>query len=252
MGSLILCHNQKAKHPYEITRVRKRIYTIEELCFYLCNNLYLIDYTIMNEQFCDWVCEELECEELAQELIEVLQKRGSIEQFVLKILNYAKIYSNQEMIHIQNVLERLKTQRDIERQKYKADNLLESGEIESAILVYQSILQSERDESVDEKFYGRIYGCLGAAYGRTLLYEEAANMYEKAYQICEDESMLRAYLYACSRYMPEDEYQVILTKSELYMKEAVFLDEKEHNVRNSVNLYPSAELLEEWKQKYRK
>ena len=52
------------------------------------------------------------------------------------------------------------------RQKYKGDNLLESGEIEEAILVYQAILNQEKDESVDEKFYGKIYAGLGAAYYR--------------------------------------------------------------------------------------
>ena len=53
MGNLILCHDRHAAHPYEITRIHSRIFTIEELCYYLCNNLYLIDYTIMNEQLCD-------------------------------------------------------------------------------------------------------------------------------------------------------------------------------------------------------
>ena len=55
MGSIILCHKKKARRPYEITRVHRKIYTIEELCFFLCNHLYLIDYTIMNEQLCDWL-----------------------------------------------------------------------------------------------------------------------------------------------------------------------------------------------------
>ena len=50
MGNLILCHDRHAAHPYEITRIHCRIFTIEELCYYLCNNLYLIDYTIMNER----------------------------------------------------------------------------------------------------------------------------------------------------------------------------------------------------------
>ena len=55
MGSLILCHDQHAAHPYEITRIHCKIFTMEELCYYLCNNLYLIDYTIMNEQLCGWL-----------------------------------------------------------------------------------------------------------------------------------------------------------------------------------------------------
>ena len=57
MGSLILCHKKKAKHPYEISRIHTRISTLEELCYYLCNNLYLIDYTIMNEQLCRWIAD---------------------------------------------------------------------------------------------------------------------------------------------------------------------------------------------------
>ena len=74
------------------------------------------------------------------------------------------------MIRIQNVLERLKNQKDIERQKYKGDNLLESGEVEEAILVYQAILNEGEDENTDPKFYGKIYASLGSAYGRMFLH----------------------------------------------------------------------------------
>ena len=56
--------------------------TIEELCYYLCNNLYLIDYTIMNGQLCDWLDEELEMKALASELRDVLRLHGSVEKFV--------------------------------------------------------------------------------------------------------------------------------------------------------------------------
>ena len=92
------------------------------------------------------------------------------------------IYKEAEMIRIQNVLERLKNQKDIERQKYKGDNLLESGEVEEAILVYQAILNEGEDENTDPKFYGKIYASLGSAYGRMFLYQQAARMYDRAYQ----------------------------------------------------------------------
>ena len=38
MGSLILCHKKRAKRPFEISRVHMRIYTIEELCYYIKEN----------------------------------------------------------------------------------------------------------------------------------------------------------------------------------------------------------------------
>ena len=83
MGSLILCHKKRAKQPYEISRVHMRIYTIEELCYYICNNLYLIDYTIINRQLCDWIGDELELSGLAETLREELRQNCSMEQIVI-------------------------------------------------------------------------------------------------------------------------------------------------------------------------
>ena len=83
MGSLILCHKKRAKHPYEITRIHKRIYTIEELCYYLCNNLYLIDYTIINEQLCRWIRDELELVSLAESLMEMLKDHVSVGHWLI-------------------------------------------------------------------------------------------------------------------------------------------------------------------------
>lgn len=176
MGNLILCHDRHAAHPYEISRIHCRIFTIEELCYYLCNNLYLIDYTIMNEPLCTWLEEEIGMKELAEQLRDLMRMRGSVENFVLTILKASKIYKESEMIRIQNVLEHLKNQKDVERKKYKGDNLLESGEIEEAIIVYQEILNQEKDESVDEKFYGKIYAS-SFTYGSTHTFPSIRKLY---------------------------------------------------------------------------
>ncbi|OUP86583.1 hypothetical protein B5F07_00915 [Lachnoclostridium sp. An169] len=252
MGSLILCHDRHATHPYEITRIHCRIFTIEELCYYLCNNLYLIDYTIMNEQLCTWLDEELGMTDLANALRDVLRLRGSVEKFVLTILKSSRIYREPEMIRIQNVLEHLKNQKDIERQKYKGDNLLESGEVEEAILVYQAILNQEKDESVDEKFYGKIYACLGAAYGRLFLYQEAARMYDRAYQICGDKALLKPYLYASYKYMSMEEYHILITKQDDYMEVNARMRQELDEIRKNLQTEPDPSLLEKWKRQHRR
>lgn len=252
MGSLILCHDKKASQPYKITRIHRKIYTIEELCYYLCNNLYLIDYTIMNEKICEWLYSELDMKDLAEDLLDLIQRNGTIEQFVLHILEYAKIYSEAEMEHIRNVLDRLKDQKEIERRKYKGDNLLESGEYESAILVYLSILQDEKDESVEDRFYGRVYGCLGTAYGRELLYEQAAEMYQKAYKICGDESMLTAYIYSCSRFMQADDYGKLLAENPSFKEVAEHILQLEEKTIDETENDTPHQTVETWKQQYRR
>lgn len=252
MGSLILCHRKHAVRPYDITRIHRKIYTIEELCYYLCNNLYLIDYTIMNEQLCLWLDEELELQHLAEMLRDILRTKGSIEKFVLTILSDSNIYSEAEMIRIQNVLEHLKNQKDIERQKYKGDNLLESGEIEEAIIVYHEILNGEKDESVDEKFYGKIYASLGAAYGRLFLYQESARMYDRAYQICEDPELIKPYLYASYKYMSLEEYHILLTKHAEYLEANARMRQEIEDIKEHLQVEPDAALLEKWKRRYRR
>ena len=252
MGSLILCHDRHATHPYEITRIHCRIFTIEELCYYLCNNLYLIDYTIMNEQLCTWLDEELGMTDLANALRDVLRLRGSVEKFVLTILKSSRIYREPEMIRIQNVLEHLKNQKDIERQKYKGDNLLESGEVEEAILVYQAILNQEKDESVDDKFYGKIYAGLGAAYGRLFLYQESARMYDRAYQICGDKVLLKPYLYASYKYMSMEEYHILITKQDEYMEVNAQMRRELDEIRKNLQTEVTPMLLEKWKRQHRR
>lgn len=64
---------------------------MEELCYYLCNNLYLIDYTIMNEQLCGWLEEDIGKRELADQLRDVIRMRGSVEKFVLTILKSSNL-----------------------------------------------------------------------------------------------------------------------------------------------------------------
>ena len=252
MGSLILCHRKKAKHPYEIARIHKRIYTIEELCYYFCNNLYLVDYTIVNRQLCDWLEEELELYDLADDLRSQLEQNGPVEQFLLTVLSHSSIYSPAEITRIHNVLERLKSQNEVEREKYKADNLLQTGEYASAILVYQGIVNKEWDETVGKEFYGQVYGCLGAAYGRMLLYEEAASMYEKGFRVCQDTKMLKAYLYCCYRYLPEAQYVKMLSAEPVYLSMDSILKEELRKAEEKINMDVTEEDFRQWKKEYRK
>ena len=252
MGSLILCHKKKAVQPYEIISIHRRIYTLEELCYYICNNIYLIDYTVMNEQLCDWIQDELELQDMAGALKNAIRRHGSVEQFVLTILRCSGFYTQGEILQIQNVLEKLKNQKEIERKKYKGDNLLNCGEVRGAILVYLSILYGVKDDTVNNHFYGRVYGSLGAAYGRLFLYEEAAAMYRNAWEICEEESMLKAYLYSSKKYMDEEAYRSLIGKNAKYIRIDQQLEEDIKETAEKVKIQPSPELLDQWRERNRK
>ena len=250
MGSFILCHNKKARMPYKITRIHCRIYTIEELCYYLCNNLYLIDETIANETLCKWLEEELELEELAQSLREILLQEQMVETFVMKILSYTSLYTTAELTKIQEILERVKNQKPAEKQKCMADTLLENGSYKAAIDLYFGILRMNPQEQ-DEPFLGRIYANLGAAYGRMFQYEDAAKMYEEAYKRLEEQKVLLPYIYACEKYMPAVTFQNMLAQNEVFQKmyegNAEIVKEVE-----AEEVWLEDTCLQGWKEQYRR
>ncbi len=251
MGSIILCKSKKAVNPYEITRIHKKIYTMEELCYYLTHNIYLIDNTIMNDQFCKWLDEELELPELCVSVKELLLDRGGLEKFIMVIVRWANIYSLSEINHIEDILNRIKDKKDVELRKAKADNLLENGEIEEAILVYQAMLREKWDETVADLFYGKVYACIGAAYGKCFLYKESMEMYDKAFQICNDPMLVKCYLYAAKNALDEKEYRLILAQSEVFEELEEIISKERELIEEQVSCRPSRELLEEWKTKYR-
>ena len=119
-------------------------------------------------------------------------------------------------------------------------------------MAYQDIIHGERDESIDGKFYGKVYACLGAAYGRLFLYEEAAKMYEAAFQICEERSMLKAYLYACRKYMSGEEYLSLLHKSPVYQTVDSELGAVITEIEGRIKVLQYEDTLENWKNQYRR
>ena len=67
MSGYILCQVKKAEKPFYIKNISTNIYSIEELCYYLYNNLYLVDRSLISNKLCTWLDEELKLPKLAAE-----------------------------------------------------------------------------------------------------------------------------------------------------------------------------------------
>ena len=66
MSGYILCHEKKAARPYYIEAVGIRIWTIEELCYYVSSYVWLLDSGFFCEDLCDWVDRQLLMPRLCQ------------------------------------------------------------------------------------------------------------------------------------------------------------------------------------------
>ena len=72
-----LCQVKTASKPYYIENISTYIYSIEELCYYLYNNMYLIDRSIVGEELCNWIRDELDLKRLYRQLCDQLLKTES-------------------------------------------------------------------------------------------------------------------------------------------------------------------------------
>ena len=84
------------------------------------------------------------------------------------------------------------------------------------------------------------------------LYQESAKMYDCAYQICGDKTLIKPYLYASYKYMSLEEYHILITKSEEYMEINAQMRREVDKINQEVSVEPEPGIMEKWKRSHRR
>lgn len=196
MGSYILCQQQKAGTPYYIENISTNIFSIEELCFYFYHNIYLLDGTIINEELCRWIGEELGMKQLAARLRGILETDADIGAFILPVFKEAYYLSQSEYKEMQERLQKLQELPAMVRKKLKGDYLVRYGKYSNGIKVYESILESTEKTTLGSQFEGGVYHNMGCAYAKLFQMDEAFSCLKHAYELLHSKTALKSYLYA--------------------------------------------------------
>lgn len=77
-------------------------------------------------------------------------------------------------------------------------------------------------------------------------------MYEAAFQICEEDSMRKAYVYCCKKFMSEDAYKKMLAGNEVYRLVDEELETEIKEFQNRSKPVWNEDALGEWKEQYRR
>ena len=140
----ILCQVKRAKVPYYIENISMNIYSIEELCYYMYHNIYLLDETIINEGLCFWLRDELNLRRLYQKLYTLLDAKGSMGEFILPIFKEINYLSFAEFKEMNKQLKIFEEQPEVVRLKIKGDYLFNHEKYINAIRVYTEALQKAK------------------------------------------------------------------------------------------------------------
>ena len=210
MSGYILCQTKKAEQPYFVENISTNIYSIEELCYYLYHNLYLIDKTIINEGLCTWLEKQLGMEKLAAKLRPHLGKFAGAEEILYPIFKEINYLTYEELRILNSQLTKMDTESPLLREKKKGDSLVENGMYAGAIRVYQKLLESSGTEEVREGFTAGILRNLGCAYAYLFQLEKAAQCFKDAYERSGNEEDLTRYLLAMHEVLNAKEYKALL------------------------------------------
>ncbi len=182
--------------PYYIDGISVNLYSIEELCYYIANNTYLLDREFMCEDLCTWIEKELKMVDLADKLRECLTADGTLSDFVLEILKSCAYCTNEQVVTICGLIREMQEKSDFECDKIRADRLMEKEKYLSSIYEYKRLLDSEDEQKENPVLVGNIWHNLGTAYARLFLFQEAIACYRSAYEKNRNEESLREALFA--------------------------------------------------------
>lgn len=193
MGELILCSQKMAALPYYVEEVSLNVYSLEELSYYIENNVYLLTENFMSEELCAWIETELGLTQAAAELRGICRS-GMLFAFVEGILNLSGYLGREQIRRLILVLKDMENKSEFERMKMKADRYVENRRYISAISEYHMLLE-KKDES-NEILLGNIWHNLGRAYAGVFFFKEAAECFAHGYELNGNPETMRECLYA--------------------------------------------------------
>ena len=232
MNIPILTLGQRALVPYTFHRLLLSIYSVEELCYLLKTNPFILDTQIMDKKLVAWLGESCGLPDLAKSLSLIIKKSKSAEEFVMAILTYTGYLSAEETERIALVFKGNIGLNDYEKEINRADFLLDSGKYQRARYEYDRILMSI--PAGERLISGRIYHNRGVALSRLFLFEQAAESFLNAYKLTDRPESGRGYLASVRLSLDDVDYIRFIADHPSYYD---FSLEVEHIYNQAVSVY---------------
>ncbi|MCR4740977.1 MAG: hypothetical protein K5886_12060 [Lachnospiraceae bacterium] len=217
MTDMILCHHALAKNPYFFVPFGVNIYSIEELCYLLSTDAYLIDEDVKDEKLCDFLIYEAGMPELGEQLKEMLNEGTSTGEFVSAILESYPYCTKEELRDVRQILVDNAGMDKGRKHKIRGDNMLRAGRYMHALEEYRYILDRMDQEDKgngfhDDELYAQILHNMGTAYARLFLLERASECYYEAYGISHEKRSLIEYLTAMRVMLKKEQYDRLVLR----------------------------------------
>ena len=207
-----VCVGNYAKEPYRIPGLEMNVFSMEELCYCIKENAFLLDLSLLDDGLLDWIERECGLGELADRLHPLVHRRGQLSEFAAAILRYVGFYGEEAIQESEQALKKGAGLSGIEKRKNQVDYLVRKKKYRSALRGYDELLQNWQEEEAGgmskpaPDFQAEIWHNKGVAYAGLMLYESAAECFRQAYGLSGDEAYCVDYLAAKRMQLSEKAY----------------------------------------------
>lgn len=210
MSRVYLCLGKTAEDPWYFERSRVHVYTVEELCYFIKENIWLLPEGTCSSQLADWVGEQCGLSALRDKLLLTLKDGKGAEGFCEILFSETGYYGKRELEEVKRQLRCGSGVTDNQKQKARADYYLESGRYTMALSEYGEIIRERK--GIATEFLGKTYHNQGIALAKLFLFEKAAASFEMAYKMTGNEECRISYLASLRLSMTEEEYLSFLVE----------------------------------------
>lgn len=224
MGRVYLCLGRNAELPYFFEKARVHVWNVEELCYFIRENAWLLERGMLGEPLIEWIGQQCMLKNLALSLRSALQESDPVAAFAERLFVYTGYCSAEEAVQVKKALSLNENSSAEERAKARGDYFLENGKYMLAVREYETLLEGLT--GVKPELVGKVCHNVGTAYAKLFLFEQAASFYERAWKLLRDKRCAEQYMAALRMSVSEQEYVDFLAEHPELYEISMALEEK--------------------------
>ena len=140
MGRVYLCLGQNAELPYYFEKAKVHIWNIEELCYFIRENAWIMEPELLTKELIDWVAQQCGLPKLAVLLNDSLKEEDCVTAFAACLFSYTGYCPQEQALQVQKILQTNAGNNETDRAKARGDYFLESGKYFRALQEYVDFL----------------------------------------------------------------------------------------------------------------
>ena len=211
MGRVYLCLGKTAEVPWYFERARVHIWNIEELCYFMQENAWILEPEVLNEKLAAWVGEQCGLPELAIQLYAATKEKEPVTSFADALFEYTGYCTNQQRRQVEKILRINTGSGQAQRAKARGDYFLECRKFVLAVREYEGLIREYK--GMDPAFLGRVYHSLGTACARLFWFDRAADAFLQAYRLLRTKESALQFLAARRLGLGEQGYVAFLAEN---------------------------------------